>query len=216
MTGAGAFGVGPSGPRFVVARSSVGLDLAEAVRAVDRPVHPRLEGHLGLVAARRADHREVLAGDPIIAALVAAGPTDFTDVVARVAAGAAAGPTACASLGVGREPLLRVVLLVGRRVNELHPTVDAVQRPIGIGHQSSSPLRCSPIRLGRGHRRAGRCEERRGGRRRAIQVPMWSPCIGAHRCVVARPYIGPKNPALRGLRRAEVRPDLPVGGIWRP
>jgi hypothetical protein len=58
-------------------------------------------------------------------------------------------------------------------VDELHSAVDTRQCPISVGHQSSSPLRCSSIRLGRGHRRTGRCEERRKGRRRAIQVPMW-------------------------------------------
>ena len=43
------------------ARPRVGVDLPEAVRAVDGLVHARLERHLRLVAARGADGREVLA-----------------------------------------------------------------------------------------------------------------------------------------------------------
>src|SRR5439155_1192896 len=76
---------------------SVGLDLAEAVRAVDRPVHPRLEWHLRLVAARRANDREIFARRPVVAALVAARAADLADVVAGVPSGAPAGPAARAA-----------------------------------------------------------------------------------------------------------------------
>ncbi len=40
--------------------ASDGLDLAEAVRAIDRLIHARLERDLGIVAAARAGHREEL------------------------------------------------------------------------------------------------------------------------------------------------------------
>src|SRR5439155_7197325 len=102
------------------AARSARLDGPEAVGAVDRPIHPRLEGHLGLVPARRADHREVLAGRSILPALVAARPADVVEVVAALARSTPAGAAARAALRIGGEPLLCVELLVGRRVDELH------------------------------------------------------------------------------------------------
>src|SRR5664279_327280 len=62
--------------------SGRGLDVPEAVGAVDRLVLARLERHLGGVAALRADDREVLALWPVIAALIAAWPTDLAHVKA--------------------------------------------------------------------------------------------------------------------------------------
>src|SRR3954468_1616280 len=74
-------------------RGSVRLDLAEAVRAVDRLVHAGLERHLRLVTARRADGREVLAGTAVVRALVAPGATERVRVVAAAIAGRpAVGP----------------------------------------------------------------------------------------------------------------------------
>src|SRR6185436_3174905 len=81
---AGATDIGP-GRRSgsdVVGQASVRADRPEAVGAVDRAVHTRLERHLGLVAAGRADHREVLACRPVVAALVAARAADVAHVVA--------------------------------------------------------------------------------------------------------------------------------------
>ena len=70
---------------------SVRLDLAEAVGAVDRLVHPRLERHLRLVAARGADRREVLAGAAVVGPLVAARAADRRDVVEPPPRGSSAG-----------------------------------------------------------------------------------------------------------------------------
>src|SRR5215203_1038394 len=91
--------------------SSVRLDLPEAVRAVDRLVHPRLEGHLRLVPARRADRGKVLARPSLLGSLVAPRAADRPDVVAAaVARRASVGTARCAPLGIRRERLLLVVL----------------------------------------------------------------------------------------------------------
>jgi hypothetical protein len=125
---------------------SVRLDLAEAVRAVDRPVHARLERHLRLVAARRADDGEVLAGGAVVAALVTTRSADLADVVPGVARGAAAGSTARAALRVRCETLLSVELLVCGGMNEFHPTIDAIDRSVDVGHGAcSSPARCREV-----------------------------------------------------------------------
>jgi hypothetical protein len=128
------------------ARPSVRLDLAEAVRAVDRSIHTRLERHLRLVAARGADDGEILAGGPVVASLVATGPADFADVVAGVARRAAARSAARAALWVRCEPLLCVELLICGGMNEFHPTVDTLDRSVDVGHGAcSSPARCREI-----------------------------------------------------------------------
>src|SRR5256885_9437871 len=114
---------------------SVGLDLAEAVGAVDRPVHPRLERHLGLVAARRADDRKIFARRPVVAALVAARAADLADVVAGIPSGTPAGPAARAALRIRREPLLCVELLVGRGEDELNAAIDAAAVTIGVDYE---------------------------------------------------------------------------------
>src|SRR3954451_5747615 len=63
-------------------RASVGVDLPEAVRAVDRAVHPRLERDLCLVAALGAEDREVLAGRG--GALVASRAAQLGGAVAAI------------------------------------------------------------------------------------------------------------------------------------
>src|SRR6185312_10789681 len=50
------------------------------------------------------------------------------------AGGAPTGPAAGAALRIRRESLLRVVLLIGRGVDEVDSTVDAGDRPISVGH----------------------------------------------------------------------------------
>ena len=69
------------------------------------------------------------------AALVAARAAEVGGGVAGVAGGAPAGTAAHAALGVGGEPLLRVVPLVVGGVDELRATVDAGQGSIGVGHE---------------------------------------------------------------------------------
>src|SRR6187549_1886580 len=117
---------------------SVRADGPEAVRAVDRSVHARLERHLRLVATGRADHGEVLAVGAVVATLVAARAADVVGVVAAITSGAPAGSAAGAALGVAGEPLLHVVLLIGGRVDELHPAIDTVKSPIDVGHERCS------------------------------------------------------------------------------
>jgi hypothetical protein len=122
------------------------LDGPEAVGAVDRAVHSRLEGHLRLVAARRADDREVLARRAVVAALVATRPADLADVIAGIPSGASAGPTARAPLRIRGKPLLGVELLVCGGMNEFHPTIDATDRSVDEGHGAcSSPARCRGV-----------------------------------------------------------------------
>src|SRR3954447_26462543 len=120
---------------------SVGLDGPEAVRAVDRAVHARLEGDLRLVPARRADDGEILAVRAVVAALVATRPADVADVIAGVARRAPAGATAGAALRFADEALLLVVLLIGRRVDEFHAAIYTAQGSVAIGHESRPPGR---------------------------------------------------------------------------
>lgn len=122
----------PSPP--VAGPTSVGTHRPEAVGAVDRSIHPRPERDLRLVAARRAHDREVLPVGPLDATLVAARTTDVPHVVAAFSCSSTAGATARAALGIRGECLLRVVLLIGRGVDELDSTVDAGDRPISVGH----------------------------------------------------------------------------------
>jgi hypothetical protein len=186
--------------------TSVGLDLAEAVRAVDGPIHSRLERDLGLVAARGADHGEVLARDPIVSSLIASGSADFSNVISGIAAGPPAGSTARTAFGVGREPLLHVVLLVGRRMNEFHSAVHAGERPIGVGHVTL-PLPCfaPPVRHGQVDRRTGLREERRKSRRRVSRCRCGVPVRGAPVCSSAEDTTGRKiRPCgYRGSRRRQ-------------
>src|SRR5947199_4529999 len=95
-------------PGVTSALRRVGLHRPDAVGAVDRPVHPRLERHLGLVPARRAEDREILTHRAVVAALVATWASDLPDVVAGLAARASAGSTARAAFRVADEPLLNV------------------------------------------------------------------------------------------------------------
>ena len=169
-------------------RLSVGPDRPEAVRAIDRPIHPGLERHMRLVAAGRADDREVLAARAVIAALVAARAADVADVVAAVTRSPAAGPAARAALRVADEPLLDVVLLVSGRVDEFHAAVDAVQGSIDVGHVAP-PGAVDP----RGARRRATASTdgicvvwRLGAGAARPRLSMWSPCLGAHRFVVRR------------------------------
>src|SRR5262249_7833404 len=96
--------------------------------------------------------------------------------------GPATGAAARAALGVRRKPLLCVVLLIGGRVDELHPAVDAGQLTISVGHETflSSWRGSSPGRRTRAATTADRKALRDGseGRRRWVQVPLWSPCVG--------------------------------------
>src|SRR4029079_7125067 len=114
--------------------SSVRADRPEAVRAVDRAVHPRSEGHLGLIAAGRAHDGEILPVRSVDRPLIASRTTDVLGVVAPLAGGPPAGSATGAALGIRGESLLRVVLLIGRGVDEVDSTVDAVDRPISVGH----------------------------------------------------------------------------------
>src|SRR4029079_13154828 len=95
---------------------SVGMGLAETIGAVDRSIHARPERHLRLVAALRAQNREVLAVRG--GALVAAGPTEVGCCVARVARGAPAGTAAHAPLRVRCKALLGIEALVVGGVDE--------------------------------------------------------------------------------------------------
>jgi len=133
--------------------ASVGLDLPEAIGAVDGAIHARLERDLRLVAAGRADHGEVLTGNVLVAALVAARPTDVADVIAGLTTRPPAGTAAGAALRVRGEALLDVVLLISGRVDELHPTVDAGQRSVDVGHETflSSGAMRGPSRVRDGH-----------------------------------------------------------------
>ena len=164
-------------------RGSVGADGPEAVGAVDRSVHPRPERHLRLVSARRTDDREVLPVGPLDAPLVPTRATDVAHVVPALTRRSPAGAATRAALGIRCEPLLSVVLLIGGGMDEVDSTVDAVDRPISVGHGAP------PGRVGRrdapaeGGPIGGRESARSGARSRApaTQVPMWSPCCGAHR-----------------------------------
>src|SRR5438132_3865284 len=104
---------------------SARLDHPETVRAVDRAIHPRLEGDLGLVPARRADDCEVLPHRTVVASLIATRSANLPNVIAPVPSGAAAGSAARAPLRIRGESLLRLELLVGGRVDELDPAIDA-------------------------------------------------------------------------------------------
>src|SRR5438045_4318897 len=66
-------------------------------------------------------------------------------------------------------------------MDELHPAVDTGQRSVDVGHETflSSGATAAPA-SGRPQQRAGWCGCVGNGRRRAIQVPLWSPCLGAH------------------------------------
>src|SRR3990172_8656908 len=114
-------------------------DLPEAVGAVDRAVHPRLERDLGLVAALRAEDREVLAAG---AGFVAARAAEVAGVVAAVAGGPSAGPAAHAALRLRGEALLCVVLLIVGGMDEFDAAVDASERSIDVGHRAASRARC--------------------------------------------------------------------------
>jgi hypothetical protein len=139
-------------------RASVGLDLPKAIRAVNRAIHARLEWNLRLVAARRADHREIFTGDVIVATLVAARAANITDVVARFASRPPARSAAGAALRVGSEAFLDVVLLVGGRMDEFHPAVDTGQRSVDVGHENVLSSGAIVARaLGRPLRQTGRC-----------------------------------------------------------
>ena len=167
-------------PDFPQARS-VRADLPEAVRAIDRPIHPRLERNLCLVAAGRADDGEVLPDRPLVAALVAARPTDVADVVSTLARGPAAGATAGAALGIRGEPLGGVVLLIGRGMDELHATVDAVQGSVYVGHDGSSRAPCrrvAVVRSGQGLLRTGRPNAGIVAGAARPRCRLWSPCRG--------------------------------------
>jgi hypothetical protein len=202
-------------------RDSVGLHLTEAIRAVDGTIHAGLERHLRLVPAGRADDGEVLAGDPVVTSLVAARTTQVSHVVARIAGRPPARPAAGAAFGVGREPLLDVVLLIGGRVNELHPAVDTVQRSVDVGHEtflSSARDRRRPCPIsqrGRPLRRTGRCGCVGNGRRRAIQVPLWSPCRGARVGSMAAPYPHRPKRALQSPGRLRTSRNGAMATAWR-
>src|SRR5437773_5089173 len=109
------------------------MGLAEAIGAVDRPIHARPERDLRLVAALRAEHGEVLASRGT--ALVASGTAEVGGGVAGVARGTAAGAAAHAPLRVRGEPFLRVEALVVGGVDEFGATVDTGQGSIGVGHE---------------------------------------------------------------------------------
>jgi len=114
-------------------------DLPEAVRAVDRAVHPRLERHLGLVTALRAEDREVLATG---AGLVATRPTQVAGIEPAVAGGAATGAAAHAALRLRGEALLGVVLLIVGGMDEFDAAVDASECSVDVGHEAASRARC--------------------------------------------------------------------------
>ena len=119
----------------------------------------------------------------IVAALVAARPADVPDVVAGLSAGPPAGATARAALRVRREPLLDVVLLVGGRVDELHPAVDAGQRSVDVGHEaflSSGAVVTVPVRPMGGHRRRDDADASGGRPAPRTQVPFMESLCRAH------------------------------------
>src|SRR3954447_16729427 len=131
----------------------------------------------------------------LVTALVASGPAEVPDVVAGLAARPPTGATARAALRVGREAFLDVVLLVGGRMDELHPAVDTGQRSVDVGHEtflSSGALPSASGAFGAATTADGTVRMRRRGRRRAIQVPLWSPCLGAlglDRCLDHTPMV---------------------------
>jgi hypothetical protein len=190
--------------------ASVGLDLPEAIRAIDRSIHARLERNLCLVATRRADHGEILARHMVVSALIAARTADVTDVVARLTTGPPAGSTAGASLRVRSEALLDVILLVGGRMDEFHTAVDTCQRSVDVGHENVPLLwhDRGPGHSGRPLRQTGRCGcvGRSGA---ATQVPLWSPCFGRTGWSMAAPYTDGLKPALHSSgRRLHARGEL--------
>ena len=69
--------------------------------------------------------------------------------IAAVAGGAPTGPAARAALRIRRESLLRVVLLIGRGVDEVDSTVDAGDRPISVGHGAPPGRVVGVVRLRR-------------------------------------------------------------------
>ena len=163
-------------------RRSAGGVGPEAVGAVDGPVHAWLERDLGLVAAGRAEDREVLANRPV-AALVAPRAADVADVgLAGIAGRASQGPAAGAALGVGDEPLLCVELLVRGRVDELDAAVDAGEGSIGVG-QPGPPGRVKSVGVRPGHDEEGRGRAVAGAFRepRDPGRSLQGACIGLHR-----------------------------------
>jgi hypothetical protein len=85
-----------------------------------------LERHLGLVPAARANGREILPRS-------AAAPVPARRL-ARLAHRPSRRPATGAALRVGHEPLLRVVLLILGRVDELSAAIDACQGSIDVAH----------------------------------------------------------------------------------
>lgn len=208
-------GSGPPLNRAGRIEASVGLDLPEAIGAVDGPIHARLERNLRLVATRRTDHGEVLAGDVVLTSFVAARTADVADVVACLATRPPAGSTAGAALRIRGESLLDVVLLIGGRVDELHPAVDTGQRSVSVGHEAFlSSGRSWPGRSGRPHRQTGRCGCVGKVRRRYPGAVMESLSSGRTGCSMAAPYTDVLKPALHGAGDGIGRiPESPMG--WR-
>ena len=189
---------------------SVGANRPEAVGAVDRSIHPRPERDLRLVPTRRAHDREVLPVGPLDAALVAARTTDVPHVIAALSRCSTARAAARAALGIRGECLLRVVLLIGRRVDEIDSTVDAGDRPISVGHGCSSGARGRVVHRVEGDpigsQESGRSGA--GSRAPATQVPMWSPCCGRTGSFVRR--------RIQRVQESDIASDIAARGVgWR-
>lgn len=131
----------PFGPGI----GSLGVDDSEAVGAVDRPIHVRLEWDLGLVAAASAHDREVVAHRP--AATIPSGS------LAALSHRSPGRPAAGAAFGFRHEPFLGVVLLILGRVYELGAAIDTCKCPIDVGHVSP-PVAAGfePFATGQEHR----------------------------------------------------------------
>ncbi len=211
------------------------LDLAEAVGAVDRPVHARLERDLRCVSALRADHGEVLAGRPVVAALVAARAADLASVVStRLADRPTRCPAAGAAFGVRNESLGCVELLVRSRVNELNATVQAGHVSIGIRHLKRPPhghrrfAVSQPARPVTGHSKTKSVASGEPGAARprcSAEVPVWGapdafpslpPLVRIGQTQAGRGVTAPAepehrpNPSTGRTPRAPAEPRAPV------
>ena len=185
----------PPAPPAASDPGSVGPDRPEAVGAVHRPVHPRSEGDLGLVPARRAHDGEVLAVGAVITTLVPARAADVTDVGPAVAGRPPTGPAARAALGLAGEALLDVVLLVRGGMDEFHTAVDAAEGPIDVGHVAPPGRVGSAWCAAEGGRIGGRESEvwRNEPGPRDPGAELESLSVGAHRSSCGAGYNGSRK-----------------------
>ncbi len=105
---------------------------AEAVRAVDRLVPPRLERHPCLLAARGTGGAEHLPRPAAVAATTTAAIGAFAPLRATRC------PAVRTAARLVREALLRVVRLVVRAEGKGRATIGARQGSVGVSHSTTS------------------------------------------------------------------------------